>query len=1146
MSATILDNIFSSKHSLNGKISIEDLIEFFEEVSANRYINAEAFLSAQISLNCYDLWHDKLNKELIMLLLLGRFSWYKSNSINQVLQQKKEASPDINSLSIENFRDDFKNKLSIELENRSVSIANEQNLIDKQKDDEIKGLIISIIQDSNAIFYAIEDLDEKIDFTNEEIRNKLEGLHNGGKVEYLKHSFKVKVQDIASSDETEVKKIDGKKLELLQDRLIKLKSLGWLNRSISQIISKIDKDNIDNALGALDIIYEYRLREYEGSISYGNLLEIFDQPYQDWGKKVHELAIFVVFAGTKQKSFDELLKETTDLNHGKDIAFLKNDNLQQAYHEVNTAYNSTSQLSIKFQREFEEKKSQNLQSISQNTHIKPAIDGSEAIVNKTVYEDNALIKTENETKESEGIRTKPIKDWEAKDIELWSKQFRQINEVNKTPDDITQAEVIAVAQRAVELTSGFPPREIQLLSLLIMLNNEDAKGRLAQINTGEGKTTIVAMLAAVKALNGHTVDIITSSSELAKPQAEEQEEFFSKFGLSTSYVSKEACYEKDIVYGSSGDFQGDILRDEFYQRGTRKGRKFDQAIVDEVDNMFIDGKNHIVMMSSTTPGMDQLETLLAAIWIQLREVTKTIKEVNGITYFIEVEDAIADKGEIIKDVKETLVPIINWPQDPYIIEKDGKSFLLELKQDDQEIHTEIRIEKGKEFLVKNVTEIDENGHEVEEKEILVPVIRTKKDFIINAIESHIRKLVRDYDNISEEDKKVLEKFGSEFPQIEIPEHLKEFVVKVQIPKWINSAIAAKYNHHENRDYIIKNGKIVPVDAYNTGVIQANMNWSDGLHQFLQIKHGAKITPENIVTNFISNVTFFQRYKTNIYGLTGTLGGDEARDLLHTTYNVDSIIIPPFKGKQYLELTPLITKSENKWYDAMVQNSISKLKNGRAILVITKHIREVEEIKQRLISAGYDEEKIKIYKTQEGSDAVKASLCPGEIIIATNISGRGTNITTTSEVERNGGLHVCVTFIPPNARVEAQNVGRTSRTGNRGTSQFILLSTNENKISKLKDIRDRKETDSLKKAATEIEKISLEDKIFEKFCQFVQQEYPLSQNQGIRHFEKQIETIKRKAIEEQFGFWLKIEEKELGTLLEDEKRLTAEFNKFKNK
>ncbi|CAF4737897.1 unnamed protein product, partial [Rotaria sp. Silwood2] len=170
-----------------------------------------------------------------------------------------------------------------------------------------------------------------------------------------------------------------------------------------------------------------------------------------------------------------------------------------------------------------------------------------------------------------------------------------------------------------------------------------------------------------------------------------------------------------------------------------------------------------------------------------------------------------------------------------------------------------------------------------------------------------------------------------YPEIKIPKHLRELVLECQLTKWIDSAIHAKYRCHNQQHYLLRNGKIVPVDASNTGIIQANMHWSNGLHQFLQIKHGAKICAESLTTNFISNVTYFRRYGSNLFGLTGTLGSKAAQKLLSKIYNVDNVIIPPFRKKQYQELTPIIVNNEDDWYENIIESSMNKLNNGRGVL-----------------------------------------------------------------------------------------------------------------------------------------------------------------------------------------------------------------------
>jgi len=111
--------------------------------------------------------------------------------------------------------------------------------------------------------------------------------------------------------------------------------------------------------------------------------------------------------------------------------------------------------------------------------------------------------------------------------------------------------------------------------------------------------------------------------------------------------------------------------------------------------------------------------------------------------------------------------------------------------------------------------------------------------------------------------------------------------------WIDSAYRAKHCNNKEEDYVIakRYGEdvIVPVDYQNTGVIQVGTTWNNGLHQFLQIKHGLKITAENLTTSFISNIGYFNRYinknhngdiiSNKIYGLTGTLGSNDAQVLL---------------------------------------------------------------------------------------------------------------------------------------------------------------------------------------------------------------------------------------------------------------------------
>lgn len=119
--------------------------------------------------------------------------------------------------------------------------------------------------------------------------------------------------------------------------------------------------------------------------------------------------------------------------------------------------------------------------------------------------------------------------------------------------------------------------------------------------------------------------------------------------------------------------------------------------------------------------------------------------------------------------------------------------------------------------------------------------------------------------------------------------------------------------------------------------------------------------------------------------------------------------------------------------------------------------------------------------------------PGDVVIATNLAGRGTDIHT-DDIEQWGGMHVIVTFMPQNQRVEDQAFGRTARQGKLGTGQMILnarhLGVNyENVDPKLvKSKRDAIESAQLDLfQTTDLVLIKKKDELFETFCKCLNEE-----------------------------------------------------------
>lgn len=137
-----------------------------------------------------------------------------------------------------------------------------------------------------------------------------------------------------------------------------------------------------------------------------------------------------------------------------------------------------------------------------------------------------------------------------------------------------------------------------------------------------------------------------------------------------------------------------------------------------------------------------------------------------------------------------------------------------------------------------------------------------------------------------------------------------------------------------------------------------------------MKHGAKLTPESISTNYISNVSLFKRYKEQLYGLTGTLG--KAIPFLENVYGVDTMLVPPFREKIHKNIQPIVLQEYSQWTNELVLNNIGKLRSGRGVLLITQYIQDADALRELFIKFDLRE------KLCKGLDSEKFSWTMGDI------------------------------------------------------------------------------------------------------------------------------------------------------------------------
>ena len=212
-----------------------------------------------------------------------------------------------------------------------------------------------------------------------------------------------------------------------------------------------------------------------------------------------------------------------------------------------------------------------------------------------------------------------------------------------------------------------------------------------------------------------------------------------------------------------------------------------------------------------------------------------------------------------------------------------------------------------------------------------------------------------------------------------------------------------------------------------------------------MKHGLPRSPLSLITNFLSNIDFFERYGSNIVGVSGTLGDDQEKQFMRDTFPVEFATIPTSKRRKLFELDGLILGDDVKdWNVGVCERVEWAVARQRAVLVICDDIATADKIRW-MISGGYmpmgftwRASKPTIFtRTNSTEDGVNKALMPGDVVITTNLGARGTDYETDDVVNQNGGLFVLVTFIPLNDRVEKQAFGRTGRRGATGSCQIIV-------------------------------------------------------------------------------------------------------------
>ena len=555
------------------------------------------------------------------------------------------------------------------------------------------------------------------------------------------------------------------------------------------------------------------------------------------------------------------------------------------------------------------------------------------------------------------------------------------------------------------------------------------EGKIAEMQTGEGKTLVATLPVYLNALAGRGVHVVTVNDYLAKRDSEWMAPVFNFHGLTIDCIDKHQsnseerrlAYYSDITYGTNNEFGFDYLRDNMARRDEdrvqTRGHHF--AIVDEVDSVLIDDARTPLIISGPTPKGDQhqfndlkpfVEDLMTAqknlVQKELSEAKKLIAEGKvdeGGEKLLRAYRGLPKSKPLIKFLSQDGMKSILHKSEGVFLQEQGKK----MKLIDEELFFTIE-EKN------NQIDLTGNGTELISKS-------TAKDFFVMPDITLELSLLEDAE-ISIDDK------AQQKDKI-----LLDYGIKSERIHTVNQLLKAYALFEKDTEYVIMDNKVKIVDE-QTGRIMEGRRYSDGLHQAIEAKEHVKIEAATQTYATITLQNYFRMYH-KLAGMTGT-AETEAGEFWEI-YKLEVVVIPTNRPVTRDDREDYVFKTNREKYTAVIEE-IGKLRDaGRPILVGTTSVEISELLGRTLKISKVPHQVLNAKMHQKEAEVIAQAGQPGMVTIATNMAGRGTDIKLSTEAKSSGGLAIIGTERHDSRRVDRQLRGRAGRQGDVGSSQFFV-------------------------------------------------------------------------------------------------------------
>ena len=554
------------------------------------------------------------------------------------------------------------------------------------------------------------------------------------------------------------------------------------------------------------------------------------------------------------------------------------------------------------------------------------------------------------------------------------------------------------------------------------------QGKIAEMQTGEGKTLVATLPVYLNALTGRGVHLVTVNDYLAKRDSAWMSPIFEFHGLSVDCIDyhkpnsaeRKKAYNADITYGTNNEFGFDYLRDNMANSpDDLVQRKHNFAIVDEVDSVLIDDARTPLIISGAIPKGDKHEfnelkpKIERIVSTQRKLLVNTLAEAKNLINSGNEEEGSFNLLRVFRGIPKNKALI------KYLSEEGVKQLLQKtenfyMQDNNREMP---KVDKNLYYV------IDEKNNQIELTDKGIEFLSGKDDpdfFIMPEIGIEISKIEKK--GLSKEDEAK-----------EKDELYRDFSIKSERIHTINQLLKAYALFEKDIQYVVMDNKVMIVDE-QTGRIMDGRRYSDGLHQAIEAKENVKIEAATQTFATITLQNYFRMYN-KLSGMTGT-AITEAGEFWEI-YKLDVMEIPTNRPIQRSDKEDLVYKTKREKYNAVIDEVTELSRSGRPVLIGTTSV-EISELLGRMLKIRKIPHNIlnaKLHKKE--SDIVAEAGKPGQVTIATNMAGRGTDIKLSDLVKDSGGLAIIGTERHDSRRVDRQLRGRSGRQGDPGSSQFYV-------------------------------------------------------------------------------------------------------------